>query len=137
MPNPVVHMTWPDGTTFTFDDDQAVRRDGVELGEQGGDFTPHVVDLDGEKHVLVAGIALHHDERYVEVNGSPVPINTTPDVGQWMAPPIPFESGMTITVIAKAALDGDELWRLESPPLSEDRNEPVWGPGWTHYAPLE
>jgi hypothetical protein len=130
----VVHISW-EGTTLTLDDEHVVRRDDEKLGEQGGDFTPFVVDLDGEPHVLVAGESLDRRTRYVYVNERPTPVNPEAVGRPWMAPPLRFSSGMTVIAVGKETLEGDELWRIESPPVT-DRPEPVFGPGWTRYSPL-
>jgi len=132
----IVHIVWEGRTTFTLDDEYAVRRDAEKLGEQRGDFTPFPLDLDGDPHVVVAGESLVEGTNVVYVNEQPVRVNPVSPTGAWMAPPLPFSLGMTITVVGKATPDGDELWRLESPPLTEDRPEPVFGPGWTRYSPL-
>ena len=136
MPEVVVHISWEGHTTFTLDDEYVVRCDGEKLGEQGGDFTPFVIELDGEPHVLIAGMPLDDETQYVYVNDHPVRVNTEAVPRMWMAPPLPFSPGMTVTVVGKAVPEGDELWRLESPPLTERENAPVLGPGWTGYAPL-
>ena len=136
MAEVVIHISWEGGTVFTLDDEYVVRRDGEKLGEQGGDFTAFVIDLDGEPHVLVAGTPLDTATRYVYVNDHPVPINRESAPRMWMTPPLPFKPGGAITVVGTAQLDGDELWRLQSPPLTEGANPPVLGPGWTGYAPL-
>jgi hypothetical protein len=136
MAEVVIHLSWEGGTTFTLDDEYVVRRDGEVLGEQGGDFTAFVIDLDGEPHVLVAGTPFDRDTRYVCVNEHPVPVHTGAAPSVWMAPPLPCKPGGTVTVVGRTELDGDELWRLESPPLIEGANPPVFGPGWVGYAPL-
>jgi hypothetical protein len=136
MPEVAVHISWEGRTAFTLDDEYVVRRDGEKLGEQGGDFTPFVIDLDGEPHVLVAGMPLDDKTQYVYVNDHPVRVNTERRPWMWMAPPQPFSPGMTVTVVGTAVPDGEELWRLESPPLTEGENRPVFGPGWIGYAPL-
>ena len=132
----VVQISWQGRTTFTLDDDYVVRRDGEKLGEQGGDFTPFAIDLDGAPHVLVAGVPLDNRTNYVYVNDHPVRVNSTCAPAMWMAPPLPFSPGMTLTVTGKATPESEELWRLESGPLTEGENEPVLGPGWVRYAPL-
>jgi len=132
----VVHISWQGRTAFTLDDEYVVWRDGEKLGEQGGDFTPFVFELDGEPHVLVAGMPLDAGTEYVFVNDHPVRVNSVAAPAMWMAAPQPFTPGMTVTVVGKAVFDGEELWRLESPPLAEGENDPVLGPGWTGYAPL-
>jgi hypothetical protein len=129
-------IVWEGRTTFTLDDEYAVRRDGEKLGEQRGDFTPLLIELDGERHVIVAGVSLDSRTRHVQVHERSTPVNPEAAERPWMTPPLPFSPGMTITVMGKATPDGDELWRLESPPLTEDRPEPVFGPGWTRYSPL-
>jgi hypothetical protein len=136
MPKVVIHINWADRATFSLDDEYVVRRDGEKLGEQGGDFTPFVIELDGAPHVLVAGEGLDPQAQYVYVNDHPVRVNTTVRPSMWLAPPMPFSPGMTVTVAGKADLEGEDLWRLESGPLTEGANEPVLGPGWTRYAPL-
>jgi hypothetical protein len=136
MAKVVVHISWEGRTVFTLDDEYVVRRDGEKLGDQGGDFTAFVIELDGAPHVLVAGMPLEEGTRYVFVNDHPVRVNSESAPAMWMAPPLPCSPGMTVTVVGKAALQGDELWRLESPPLSTGANPPVLGPGWSRYAPL-
>jgi hypothetical protein len=74
--------------------------------------------------------------RYVYVNDHPVPVNTEARPTMWMAPPLHVLPGMTVTVVGRETLEGDDLWRLESPPLTVGANPPVLGPGWTGYAPL-
>jgi hypothetical protein len=135
MAEVVVHIS-RQGRAFTLDAEHVVRRDGEKLGEQGGDFTAFVIDLDDEWHVLVAGMPLDAQTRYVFVNDHPVRVNTEAAPSMWMAPPQPLSPGMTVTVVGKADVDGEERWRLESPPLAEGANDPVLGPGWTRYAPL-
>jgi hypothetical protein len=136
MAEVVVQISWQGRTAFTLDDEYVVRRDGEKVGGQGGDFTPFVIDLDGEAHVLVAGMPLDEKTQYVYVNERPVRVNSESTPWMWMAPPMPFSEGMVVTVVGTAAPDGEELWRLESPPLTDGKNEPVLGPGWTGYAPL-
>jgi hypothetical protein len=53
-----------------------------------------------------------------------------------MSFPAPFEPGMTITAVWQAE-DRSELFRVASPPLTPDRLDPLFGPEWTAYAPLE
>jgi hypothetical protein len=53
-------------------------------------------------------------------------------VGLWMSR---FERGVTITAVWKDEAHA-ELWRAESSPLTADELEPIFGPGWTSYAPL-
>jgi hypothetical protein len=55
--------------------------------------------------------------------------------GAWVSHPRPFEGGMQVTGIWQDK-DGRELFRLESPPLDRERLNPLFGPGWTGYAPL-
>src|SRR5215217_2667872 len=40
-------------------------------------------------------------------------------------------TALTVKVVGKATLEGEGLWRLESPPLGQGENAPVLGPGWT------
>ena len=84
----------------------------------------------------MVGGSLDERTRYVFVNESPVRVNSEARGRAWIAPPLPFVQGMTILVVGKATSDGDELWRLESPRLTEGQPEPVFGPGWTRYSPL-
>jgi hypothetical protein len=80
---------------------------------------------------------LDAETQYVFVNDHPVRVKSVAAPAMWMAPPQPFTPGMTVTVAGKAEFEGEELWRLESPPLSVGENRPVFGPGWVGYAPLE
>jgi hypothetical protein len=88
------------------------------------------VDIAGEPHVLFAGSADLPQQKFTTVNDHRYPIRD----GVWMSFPEPFRPAMVVTI---AGLDGDgkQLFELESPPLQPDRLSPLFGPGWTSYAP--
>lgn len=106
---------------------------GVEVGSAGATCQPILVDTAGEQQVLFAGTRDLSEQKFTAVDGSQVLVHR--DKGVWMSFPQPFTPGM---VVAVAGLDaeGKELFRLESPPLDSDRLGPMFGPGWTTYAPL-
>ena len=59
--------------------------------------------------------------------------------GVWMSRPMPFSPGMRITATWQEGDRDDrrELFRLTSPPLHAGKPAPMFGPGWTGYAPGE
>lgn len=53
----------------------------------------------------------------------------------WMSFPEPFTEEMVITAIWR---EGDRvIFERQSEPLRSDALEPIFGPGWAPYAPLE
>jgi hypothetical protein len=102
---------------------------GRRLGEVQGDLTPFLIDYDGEPYIVFAGEIIGGDKARLVFIDLPrdqlmCPVlrgaeaARTPHDGVWMSFPEPFEPG------------------IESPPLTADRLDPMFGPGWVRYAPL-
>jgi hypothetical protein len=114
----------------------------VRVGELNGDAQPLVLSVDGERYVIVGGWApggASWDRVEVRSPGPSPRLAFTQtcrvrnDV--WLSFPEPFRAGMEVTV---TFCDGDTvLFERESGPLDADALEPMFGPGWTGYAPLE
>jgi hypothetical protein len=108
-----------------------VLRDGDrELGPVNADLHPFLIDLDGEQ-IVFAGPQHAFTVIVGPEDEHPYPVKN----GAWVSHPRPFEGGMQVTGIWQDK-DGRELFRLESPPLDRERLDPLFGPGWTGYAPL-
>jgi hypothetical protein len=111
---------------FVVDDVDA----GVKIGDATPTCQPILVDIAGEQHVLFAGTADYDRQRFTALNGHRHPVRE----GAWMSFPEPFQPGMVV-VVTGLDVDGAELFRVVSPPLAADRPTPIFGPGWTSYAP--
>jgi hypothetical protein len=146
-------MTTPIGRTVAMSrdaSDQTVVDDLTaerQLGSVHGDLTPLLLDRDGETYIIFAGEIMGDDRpRFVSVQLPHVELMCpvlrgaehlrTPHDGVWMTFPEPFEPGMTITAVWQDE-DRNELFRIDSPPLTADRLDPLFGPEWTPYAPLD
>jgi hypothetical protein len=103
---------------------------GTEIGDPGATCQPILVDITGEQHVLFAGTSDLSEQRFTAVSGHRYPVRD----GHWMSFPEPFEPGMVVTITGLGS-DGNELFTLQSPPLESDRLPPLFGSGWTSYAP--
>src|SRR3954454_5245924 len=115
--------------------------EAARIGDLDGDAQPLVLTIDGERYGVVCGWARAEPWDRVEVRSlAPSPrlafTQTCParnDV--WLSFPEPFREGMEVTI---AFCDGDTvLFERESGPLEADALEPMFGPGWTGYAPME
>lgn len=104
---------------------------GVRIGEAGATCQPLLVDIGGEQHVLLAGTPDLPEQRFTAIDGTPYPVHE----GVWMSFPEPFQPGWAPTISGLDA-DGRELFRIQSPPLDAARLTPLFGPGWTTFAPL-
>src|SRR3954453_1452436 len=116
--------------------------EATRIGDLNGDAQPLVLTIDGERYVIVGGSSPGGDpwDRVEVRSPGPSPrlaftqmCRVRNDV--WLSFPEPFREGMEVTV---AFCQGDTvLFERESGPLEADALEPMFGPGWTGYAPME
>ena len=110
---------------------------GRRLGELHGDLMPFVVTIDGAPFVLFAGAAPGTTVDRVEI-ASPgfdgIHQVCRLKNGVWLSSPAPFSEGMTITATWR---EGERVLFERRATLRSEALEPVFGPGWTSYAPLE
>jgi hypothetical protein len=128
----------PDSGELVVDD----LTEGTRIGDLNGDAQPLVLTIDGERYVIVGGWSpggAPWDRVEIRSPGPTPRLAFTQmcpvrnDV--WLSFPEPFRAGMEVTV---AFCDGDTvLFERESGPLGADALEPMFGPGWTGYAPME
>ena len=124
----------PDSGRFVADDLQ----EGRCLGDLNGDLMPFVVTIERAPFIVFAGTVLSPGADRVDIT-SPgfTGAHQTCHVHNrvWMSFPEPFTEGMVITATWR---DGDRaLFERESDPLRSNALEPIFGPDWTSYAPLD
>src|SRR3954451_8753076 len=116
--------------------------EATRIGDLNGDAQPLLLTIDGERYVIVGGWApggAPWDRVEIRSPG-PSPrlafTQTCPvrnDV--WLSFPEPLREGMNITV---TFCKGDTvLSERECAPREAAALEPIFGPGWTGYAPSE
>jgi hypothetical protein len=105
----------------------ALDASGEPLGELAGDLMPFLL---GDQIVFAGAV---DDGTETVLVGNQV---CKVAAGVWMTFPMPFTAGMTVTAVWRDGT-GNALWQAQTPPLTPDRLEPVHGPGWTSYAPLD
>jgi len=142
-PRQLLVLTVADGRVLTISAEAeafVVDDTGRRLGEISGDFTPFLVSLDGAERLVLAGV-LGGGDRTARVtvtfahDTQTVLVARRPHAGVWMTFPTRFEPGSVVTVSGQDE-SGEQRWLVNSPPLSADRLEPVFGPAWTDYASL-
>jgi hypothetical protein len=125
----------PDSGRFVADD----LAEGRRLGDLNGDLMPFVVTIDDAPFIVFAGTVLSPGgaDRVELTSPGLTGIHQTCRVRNraWMSFPEPFTEEMVITAAWRA--DDHVLFERQSEPLRSDALEPVFGPGWTPYAPLE
>ena len=104
---------------------------GTELGHADATCQPILVDVGGQQQVLFAGTPDVPEQSFTAVDGHRYPVR----YGVWMSFPEPFIPGMVVTIAGLDA-DANELFSVRSRPLGAGRLDPLFGPGWTGYAPL-
>jgi hypothetical protein len=117
---------------FVLDDLTEDRR----LGDLNGDLMPFVLAIEERPFIVVAGVVLGLGADRVEVKSAGFTgIGQTCRVRNqvWLSFPEPFTEGMVITATWRK---GDRvLFECVSEPLRADALHPIFGPGWTSYAP--
>jgi hypothetical protein len=111
--------------------------DGRRLGDLDGDLMPLFVIVDGTPFVVLAGAAIGTGVDSVEIASTGLDgMSQACRVknGVWMSFPHPFTEGMTIMATWR---DGECVLFERSATLRSDALEPIFGPGWTSYAPLD
>lgn len=117
--------------------------EATRIGDLNGDAQPLLLTIEGERYVIVGGWApggAPWDRVEIRSPGPSPRLAFTQtclvrnDV--WLSFPEPLREGMDVTV---TFCDGDTvLFERKSGPLeAADALEPMFGPGWTGYAPLE
>ena len=111
--------------------------EGRRLGELYGDLMPFLVTVDGAQFILCAGAVHGMGVDIVELTSpgfSKVHQVCRVKNDVWMSFPEPFVEGMVITATWR---DGDRVLFTRQAELTSNALEPIFGPGWKFYAPLE
>jgi hypothetical protein len=125
----------PDSGRFVADDLDESRR----LGDLNGDLTPFLVTIQDAPFIVFAGTVLSPGgaDRVDITSPGLAGIHQACHVRNhvWMSFPEPFTDGMVITATWR---EGERvLFERQSEPIRPDALEPIFGPSWTSYAPLD
>ena len=137
-PRRLLVVTDPSGRSFAISELPTGIRvvedlDGAgRLGEAVADLTPFEVTIHDAPFIVFAGPEERPEHRFTVIDGRPHPVKN----GVWMSFPEPFVPGMQVTAVWQDAHER-ELFRRTSPPLHPGSLTPLFGPGWTGYAPLD
>jgi hypothetical protein len=86
-------------------------------------------------HLVLAGYAPGPGADRVEIRSSTFTQMRLVKNDVWATVPEPYRDGMEISITWS---QGDTvLFTCQSGPLEVDALEPMFGPGWTGYAPME
>jgi hypothetical protein len=109
--------------------------EGRRLGDLNGDAQPFLITIEDRPHLVLAGHAPGPGADRVEISSSTFTQMRLVKNNVWATMPEPFTDGMQIAITWNK---GDSvLSKCHSGPLHADALEPMFGPDWTGYAPVD